>query len=70
MGAEIIHIDVQEGTPCLWALVDPQTSIENRHFRIYGTGQEINEIEPIKYIGTFLLYQRRLVFHLFEVIKG
>jgi hypothetical protein len=67
-GAKILKIQVQHGTPCMWALVDSKAPKEMREFRIVGTGQHI-ELSPyleLTYIGTFQVNGGHLVFHVFE----
>jgi len=67
-GAEILTIQDQQGTTCMWALVDPEAETEQRIFEVFGTGHDIKYDMGIsrEYIGT---YQERggvLIFHLFE----
>lgn len=65
-GARILHVDVQNGYPYIWALVDPDAPKEKKKFHLAGTGHPINE--KIKnHIGTFLLHEGALVFHLFAL---
>ncbi len=65
-GAVLLTVQVQDGTPCLWALVDPeQHSLESRRFDIVGTGHEFDST-GLAYVGTFQLRNGALVFHLFE----
>lgn len=66
-GAEILSIQVQHGTPQIWALVDPQAPDERRHFRVIGTGHPIEDHANLRYIATFQ-YAGGLVFHVFEVV--
>jgi hypothetical protein len=68
-GAEILTVQVQKGVPCLWALVDPETPEEVRHFRMAGTGHCIScndERFNYKYISSFQLGEGSLIFHVFE----
>jgi hypothetical protein len=64
-GAEVLCVQTQGGTPCLWALVDPTKELSCRRFRMFATGQP--DIDPGEYIGTFLTLGGTLVFHVFEV---
>jgi hypothetical protein len=66
-GAEILCIQVQYTTPCIWARVNTDCQPEQREFLIYGTGHEHTE-ETGRYIGTFQLHGGGLVFHLFEIM--
>lgn len=42
-GAEIVHVDVQNGEAQLWAIIDPMAVYESRTFRIFATGQHIDD---------------------------
>lgn len=75
IGAEILCVQVQNDVPCIWAKVDPQMSLTQRGFVMYGTGQPITQTNNIqKYIGTFQIiggrpvFPQHLVFHLFELL--
>jgi hypothetical protein len=68
-GAEILTVQLQGLTPCLWALVNPdavEAHKEERLFEIYGTGHTILEPAERVYIGTFQFHVEGLVFHVFE----
>ncbi len=65
--AKVLTVQVQNGTPCIWAAVDPsQMYLEPRTFRIVGTGHEFEDVIVDGYVGTFQMYDGKLVFHLFE----
>ena len=66
VGARLLHLAEQDGAPCLWALVDPVAPVEARHFRLAGTGHDV-DCHILAYVGTVLLRGGALVFHLFEV---
>lgn len=72
-GAEILHVDVQDDRPQIWALIDsdlPAHETELRSFKLVGTGHEIDiPKDKLRFIGTFFLQGRAYVFHVFEVIK-
>lgn len=66
-GAKPLSVQVQNGQPCLWCLVDDQESIyETRRFRLIGTGQPITD-SGLVFLGTFQLYGGSFVGHLFEL---
>jgi hypothetical protein len=67
-GAKILCVQTQNNIPCIWAIVDAEESLENRFFRIVGTGQFLQKeyLDYKEYIGTFQLDNGLLVFHLFE----
>jgi hypothetical protein len=69
-GAEILTLQMQNGVPCIWALVDPAEPIQKRYFEIFGTGHPIPQgvFKIRKYINTYQV--SGLVFHVFERCKG
>ena len=62
-GAELLSVHVQHGTPCLWALVDPSQTTEDRHIAVELTG---GRHAPGRYLGTVLLEDETHVAHYFE----
>lgn len=73
--ARVLTVQVQDGKPCLWALVDPKAPKGPRLFRLFGTGHPVTEELLGAFVGTFqinssLPYELggvgSLVFHLFE----
>lgn len=66
--SEILSVQVQGGTPYVWVKLDTEKDNETRVFRIFGTGQSIDDPRDMKFIGTFQLYNGDLVFHLFEIL--
>ena len=68
VGAQILHFDVQHGEPQIWALVEPEATMIERTFRLAGTGHAITE-QSLNHIGSTLMMNGKLVWHLFEIIK-
>ena len=68
-GAKILSFGVPpEGGYAVWVLINPEENeIEQRHFRLAGTGHLLDE-ERLQFIGTSLI-EESLVFHLFEVLN-
>ena len=66
VGASFMHVDVQDGVPCIWASVETNMSTKPYRFRLAGTGHSIGAPD-LSYLGTFILSDGRLVFHLFSV---
>lgn len=68
IGSEIISVQNQLETPCLWAIVNPDKAIEERCFELFGTGHNMPDDMGIdrKFIGTFQLRNGDFVGHLFE----
>ena len=63
--SEIIDVQVQDETPCVWVLVNPENGNMIKGLRIFGTGHEIDPEEDFYYVGTFQLHEG--VCHLFEI---
>lgn len=69
VGAKILSIHIQNGIPCIWALVNPnEKSTTGTIIETYGTGHGIGY--DISLGGIFIgTYQTKgLVFHVFEYI--
>lgn len=65
-GAQVLSVQVQDGSPYIWACVNPSAVSEPRQFHLYGTGHPIEDL--LRFIGTFQLFGGRLVYHLFEEV--
>ena len=61
--ATILDVQVQDGVPVMWALIDTNEKMIKREFTIVGTGHDC-QVAPKDYIGTFQMGM--LVWHLFE----
>lgn len=64
-GAKILTVQIQNGIPCLWAMVDSIAEYEWRNIGIVGTGNPINF--KGEYIDTIQL--DGFVWHVFEIIS-
>ena len=64
-GATVLHAQMQQGEPVLWALVEPSADQELRTFDVYGTGHGVRE-NAGEYIATFQMDGGALVWHVFE----
>lgn len=65
MDAQVLTVQIQNGQPQIWALVNPQNETEIRTFTIVGTGNPFDSTNT-KYVGTF--QDVLFVWHLFEII--
>ena len=63
MGAQVLDIQLQNGAPTVWALVDPGNERVDRAFKLLDTGEEA-DLAGYAYVGTFQ-WKMGLVFHLF-----
>lgn len=70
VAAEILSVQAQHDNICLWAKVDPTAEKIARHFDVFGTGSTETPDDPIgtfrRYVGTVMLDQGSLVFHIYE----
>ena len=64
-----IQTDKKNNAPHIWALVETENEIEERQFKLYGTGAKINNTKTEIYIGTFQYQNGSFVGHVFEVFK-
>lgn len=65
-GAQILDMQNQNDNVVIWALVDTANPPEERRFRIFGTGQSM-ENHPGAYIGTAQSHSGNIVLHVFEI---
>lgn len=66
-GAKILHVGVQNETPCLWAMVESTAPQESRIIAMRGTGHPASGLEGAAFLGTIFMYGGQLVFHVFEI---
>lgn len=66
-GAEVLSVREQGETICLWALVDPEATVEMRRFVVLGTGHSVPD-QPLRFLGTAHLAGGAFVFHVFEEV--
>jgi hypothetical protein len=64
-GAEILTVQIQDGRPMLWALVNPGNVLQDRFISTVGTGWEVED--NMKYICTYM--EEYFVWHVFEMIQ-
>lgn len=67
-GAQVLCVQAQRETPCLWAVVDSDAYMVSRVFRTFGTGHPVPP--GLVYIGTYQLHGGALVLHVFEEPAG
>lgn len=63
-GAELLTVGVQDDKLMLWARIDPSEPTVHRRFRVAGTG---HPAATGTYVGTAMLYNGRLVLHVFDL---
>lgn len=66
-GCVPLFVGEQRNTCCVWCLCDPTADKVSRLFRIAGTGHPIDPADTKTYIGSVLLLDGSLVFHVFDL---
>lgn len=64
--AEILSVQMQGDTLCLWALVQPIAELRGRVIYVVGTGNPF-PIGRVKHLGT--VQQGMFVWHVFEALN-
>jgi hypothetical protein len=62
---QVLKIDTQNGIPCIWCLVDTEEEERNVSIRTVGTGNPMPLLSKDNYLGSYILHDGRLVFHVF-----
>jgi len=68
IGSIIRHFDFQGNQLMLWVEVNVTNFYENRHFVVFTTGEEFENLPTLKYIGTTCHHKHYTVFHLYEKV--
>jgi len=61
--SQILSVGVQNREIVIWAKVDPSMLTAAKHFLIYGTGWDLDNLDAYKYLGTVQI--DRFVWHVF-----
>jgi len=62
---KLLHVETQNNTLCLWAIVDPEAETTLVKIRIVGTGHDFDPA-GLNYIGSAKMHNGMLVWHVFE----
>lgn len=66
-GGQILTVQTKsDNTPLMWALVDPDSPLQDRYLGIYTTNTALPD-DPGRYVATFQIMEGMLEFHLFEL---
>jgi hypothetical protein len=68
---QVLYCEVQNGTPCLWVLVDDENEARAIRVVVAGTGHGVDSMIEGKlvHVGSFMLLDGNFVGHVF-VSKG
>lgn len=69
-GYKILHVASQHDTLCIWVEVDTQAPPEMVRFLIVGTGHAFPPAGEFEYVGTALMLNGNLVWHLYVQVEG
>jgi len=66
----VLSVQMQNGRPHMWVLLNSEMKKRKRHFYMFGTGDEVPNLE-LKFLATIQMDEatfvgRNLVMHLFE----
>ena len=64
-GANILSVDVQHGTPCLWAQVDTEAVKDSVLIVTHGTGHPMKS-NHMEFLGTYQLESGSFIGHVFK----
>jgi len=62
---QFLKVDVQKEKPCIWCLVDTMEEEQEITLHVVGTGNPMPLLSKDNYLGSYMLYNGELVFHLF-----
>lgn len=68
-GSIILSTAIQRGQFCIWYACDTRNKLEEISIYIFGTGHKIENDFDGKFIGTVLMSEDDLVWHVFQEIK-
>jgi hypothetical protein len=63
--AKVVSVQIQQGQPCMWAIVNARLTTKMRKFKVVGTGHGFELMPDDTFIGTFQMGD--FVGHLFEM---
>ena len=64
-GAKPLSVDTQNGHPCMWVQVNTNTKMFKYEVVIVGTGHPLPNMMNLKYVGTFKMYNDKLIYHVY-----
>ncbi len=62
---QVLNVDTQLGEPCIWCLCDTKEELQDRKILVIGTGNPMPLLSKDNYLGSYMLYNGNLVFHVF-----
>ena len=70
-GAEVLSVQTQHESICMWCLLNPQVDAKERWFEIYGTGHLVKYDMGVerKFLGTVQMSNADYIYHVFERIN-
>jgi hypothetical protein len=65
--SQLLSVQEQLGTPCMWALVDPSVPMTRRRIATVGTGHPAQRVASGACVGTYQHMDGQLIFHVFDL---
>jgi hypothetical protein len=65
IGAKVLHVGTQGNIASIWAEVDPTAELEKRWIYMFGTGHSLPALRAAKHLGTFMMHDGTVVYHVF-----
>lgn len=65
---QILYVDMQDGQPHMWVLIDANKPLEEVEFHTLGTGYSMKYYIEREYVGTYQMHGGSLVLHVFKVV--
>lgn len=62
--ADILSVQIQNGAPRIWAIVNTVNPVVDRHVYMFGTGHPFDKPDA-NYVGTIQEAQGALIWHVF-----
>lgn len=62
---QVLMVDTQKGRPFLWCMVDDKLPVRDIVIHTVGTGHPIPDVSKKYHIGSYMISDGSLVFHVF-----
>ena len=62
---QVLMVDSQKDKPFLWCMVDDKLPVRDISIYTFGTGHPISDVSKKDYLGSYMLRDDTIVFHVF-----
>lgn len=68
---QVLHVDVQRDDICIWCIADEEQPMQDVEIAVCNTGDYLDDnLQKEDFLGTVLMFNGSLVFHVFGRYKG